>query len=630
MERISENMHYSDEIIDKVRDANDIVDVIGQFVHLEKKGASYMGLCPFHNEKSPSFSVNGSMQIFHCFGCGESGNVYTFLMKHENMSFPEAVKYLAERAGITLPTEEYTKEARMLQDKKERLFQIYKEAATYYYYLLRSPHGAKALEYFRSRKLSDETMKNFGLGYSDATDESLYKYLKGKGYDDEILRDSRLVIFDEKHGMHDMFWNRAMFPIQDKNGKVIAFGGRVMGDGKPKYVNSPETLIFQKRNTIFGFNISKKTSKGYLIFCEGYMDVISLHQAGYDNACASLGTALTIEQANEVKKKKFTKVYLSYDSDGAGQKATLRAVPIFHSAGIETKVINMSPYKDPDEFMKGLGAEEYEKRIEKAENGYLFIIRKISEKYDLSDPTEKTNFVKEVVSLLLTLSPGLERNSYIDTVSSRYDVRKDDINSAIIFEAENGDKNIRPQNYSSSFERNDENNLYSNERVGLKASPPEEKNNFSGDKDKREKTLKERGYEESERVLLSLLTESPSDLENVSKFIEPSDFSEGVFRIAATEIFSEIKENNEVNAAKVVDLFSSASEQKEAGNIFYLLENEIPKGTERKKLLKQTVRKVKEGSIERLSKGESSASVNTFQKLLLEKKKLTDIDKYSF
>lgn len=236
-------MYYSDEIIDKVREANDIVDVIGQYVHLERKGSSYMGLCPFHNEKTPSFSVLESRQIFHCFGCGESGNVYTFLMKHENMTFPEAVKYLADRAGITLPEKEYSSEERRQNAKREKLYEIYKEAAKYYYYLLRSPHGKHAMAYFKGRQLSDETINRFGLGYSDASDTSLYQYLKSKGYDDNILRESRLISFDEKHGMHDMFWNRAMFPIQDQNGKVLAFGGRVMGDGKPKYVNSRRHLF---------------------------------------------------------------------------------------------------------------------------------------------------------------------------------------------------------------------------------------------------------------------------------------------------------------------------------------------------------------------------------------------------
>lgn len=620
-------MYYSDEIIDKVREANDIVDVIGQYVHLERKGSSYMGLCPFHNEKTPSFSVLESRQIFHCFGCGESGNVYTFLMKHENMTFPEAVKYLADRAGITLPEKEYSSEERRQNAKREKLYEIYKEAAKYYYYLLRSPHGKHAMAYFKGRQLSDETINRFGLGYSDVSDTSLYQYLKSKGYDDNILRESRLISFDEKHGMHDMFWNRAMFPIQDQNGKVLAFGGRVMGDGKPKYVNSPETPIYSKRHTIFGFNISKTTKRGYLIFCEGYMDVISLHQAGFDNACASLGTALTEEQAALVKRKRFSKVYLSYDSDGAGQKATLRAVPIFHDAGIETKVINMQPYKDPDEFMKGLGPEEYEKRIENAENGYLFIIRKMSEKYDLSDPMEKTNFMKETARLLLTLNAGMERNSYLDTVAAKYGVRRDDLKALLISEselAESSEKAKSAFKQNASFEKN--------KPVGIQASPPErksEKNTYNNSK-KEEKSLKAKGYEDSERVLLSLLTENPGWLDGVMNFIEPDDFSEGVFRTAAAEIFSEIKESGAVNAAKVVSLFSDTEEQKEAGNIFYLLESTIPKGTDGEKLLRQTLKKVKEGSIERLSNSESNANVNTFQKILKEKNKLAEIDKYKF
>ena len=366
--------YYSDDIIEEVRSRNDIVDVISQYVRLSKKGSTYFGLCPFHNEKTGSFSVSPNKQMYYCFGCGAGGNVFTFLMEYENFTFGEAMEALADRAGVELPKQEYTSAQRQEADKRARLLEINKEAAKYFYMLLRGERGVRALSYFRKRELSDETMQKFGLGYSDQYSDDLYRYLRKKGYEDDILKESGLVSIDERRGGYDKFWNRAMFPIMDVHNKVIGFGGRVMGDGEPKYLNSPETKIFDKSRNLYGLNFARSTKKPQLLLCEGYMDVIALHQAGFDNAVASLGTALTSGHANLLKR--YTKnVYLTYDSDGAGVKAALRAIPILKEVGITTKVINMKPYKDPDEFIKALGAEEYQKRIDTAENSFMFEIR---------------------------------------------------------------------------------------------------------------------------------------------------------------------------------------------------------------------------------------------------------------
>ncbi|MBQ1607724.1 MAG: DNA primase, partial [Lachnospiraceae bacterium] len=324
---------YSDEIIEQVRSSNDIVDVIGQYVHLKKKGSSYFGLCPFHNEKSPSFSVSRQKQMYYCFGCGAGGNVIRFLMDYENLTFPEALQELASRSGIELPRQEMTAEARREADRKSQLLEINKLAAKYFYSLLHSERGKRAMDYFIGRELSPETMQKFGLGYSDQYSDDLYKYLRKQGYSDAILKDSGLVTIDEVRGGRDKFWNRAMFPILDANSKVIAFGGRVMGEGEPKYLNSPETPIFNKSRNLFGLYLAKKTKRKQFILCEGYMDVIALHQAGFDNAVASLGTALTSGHAALIKRYTDA-VYLSYDSDGAGVKAALRAIPILREAGI--------------------------------------------------------------------------------------------------------------------------------------------------------------------------------------------------------------------------------------------------------------------------------------------------------
>ena len=280
--------YFSDDIIEEVRSRNDIVDVIGQYVHLTKKGSTYFGLCPFHNEKTGSFSVSPNKQMYYCFGCGAGGNVFTFMMQYENFTFGEAMEALADRAGVALPKQEYSAAQKREADKKQRLLEINKEAARYFYTLLRNDRGKHALAYFQKRELSEETMKKFGLGYSDQYSDDLYRYLRSKGYEDEILKESGLVTIDERRGGYDKFWNRAMFPIMDVHNKVIGFGGRVMGDGEPKYLNSPETPIFDKSRNLYGLNFARTTKKPQFLLCEGYMDVIALHQAGFDNAVASL------------------------------------------------------------------------------------------------------------------------------------------------------------------------------------------------------------------------------------------------------------------------------------------------------------------------------------------------------
>ena len=365
-------MYYSEELIEEIRSRNDIVDVVSGYVKLKKKGSTYFGLCPFHNEKSPSFSVNGQRQIFHCFGCGEGGNVYSFLMKYENYTFPEAVRVLAERAGIELPQVQQSAEERQRNSLKADLLEINKEAALYFFHLLKSEKGKQGYDYLRKRGLSDETIVKFGLGYAQNYKDDLYRYLKEKGYRDETLKESGLFTYTER-GVFDKFFNRVMFPIMDINNKVIGFGGRVMGEGEPKYLNSPETILFDKSRNLYGMNYAKNSRKGSLLICEGYMDVIALHQAGFSNAVASLGTAFTSRQC--LLMKRYTEnVYLTYDSDGAGVKAALRAIPMLKEAGLSTKVVNMKPYKDPDEFIKNMGAEQYEERIGQARNSFLFEI----------------------------------------------------------------------------------------------------------------------------------------------------------------------------------------------------------------------------------------------------------------
>ena len=334
-------MFYPEDIVEEVRTKNDIVDIVSGYVKLQKKGSNYFGLCPFHNEKSPSFSVSPSKQMYYCFGCGAGGNAITFLMEYENYSFPEALQVLADRAGVELPKEEMTKEARAQADLRATLLEINKLAANYFYYQLKQPQGKLGYDYLTGRKLSDATILHFGLGFANKTSDDLYRYLKSKGYKDEILKETGLVSIEER-GTHDKFWNRVMFPIMDVNNRVIGFGGRVMGDGTPKYLNSPETRLFDKSRNLYGLNYARSSRKKYMLICEGYMDVIAMHQAGFTNAVASLGTAFTSQHAMLIKR--YTdQVILTYDSDGAGVKAALRAIPILKEVGISCKVLKMKP-----------------------------------------------------------------------------------------------------------------------------------------------------------------------------------------------------------------------------------------------------------------------------------------------
>lgn len=405
-------MRYSDDIIEEVRMKNDIVDVISQYVKLTRKGSSYFGLCPFHNEKTPSFSVTPSKQMYYCFGCGAGGNVYNFIMEYENYSFGEALSHLADRAGVELPKIEYSREAREKAEQRAALLEINKLAAQYFYYQLRREGGKTAYGYLTGRGLSEETIRKFGLGYSDKYSDDLYKYLKGKGYSDELLRESGLFNVDERRGMYDKFWNRVIFPIMDVNNRVIGFGGRVMGDGKPKYLNSPETKIFDKSRNLYGLNVARTTRKNYLILCEGYMDVIAMHQAGFTNAVASLGTALTSGHASLVKR--YTKeVLLLYDSDGAGIRAALRAIPILREAGVTSRVVSLKPWKDPDEFIKNEGAEAFEERLNQAMDSFMFRVHIAEQEFAMDAPQGQNQFFERCAEMLLELSDELERNLYI-------------------------------------------------------------------------------------------------------------------------------------------------------------------------------------------------------------------------
>ena len=585
--------YYSDELVEEVRSRNDIVDVIGGYVRLQKKGSTYFGLCPFHNEKTGSFSVSPNKQMYYCFGCGAGGNVFTFLMQYENFTFGEAMQTLADRVGIELPKQEMSEAQKREADHRTRLLEINKEAAKYFYTLLRNPRGAKALEYFKKRELSDETMQKFGLGYSDQYSDDLYRYLRKKGYDDAILKESGLVTIDEARGGRDKFWNRAMFPIMDVHNRVIGFGGRVMGEGEPKYLNSPETKIFDKSRNLYGLNIARSTRKSQLLLCEGYMDVISLHQAGFDNAVASLGTALTSGHASLLKR--YTKeVYLTYDSDGAGVKAALRAIPILKEVGIITKVINMRPYKDPDEFIKALGAEEYQKRIDGAENSFLFEIRILEESYDMNDPESKTAFYNEIAKKLLTFSEELERNNYIEAVADKYQIGFENLRRLVNNLAVGGGL-VR-------------------ERTPLKSGINENKK-------------KEDGMKQSQKLLLTWLVNDTGLFETIKGLITADDFTEELYHRVAEELFDQYERDKSVNPARIVSMFPEEEEQKEVAALFNARIHEVETKNDMDKALKETILRIKQNSIDYRTRNADPTDMNALMQIVEDKRALEKLEK---
>lgn len=592
--------YFSDDIIEEVRSRNDIVDVIGQYVHLTKKGSTYFGLCPFHNEKTGSFSVSPNKQMYYCFGCGAGGNVFTFMMQYENFTFGEAMEALADRAGVALPKQEYSATQKREADKKQRLLEINKEAARYFYTLLRNDRGKHALAYFQKRELSEETMKKFGLGYSDQYSDDLYRYLRSKGYEDEILKESGLVTIDERRGGYDKFWNRAMFPIMDVHNKVIGFGGRVMGDGEPKYLNSPETPIFDKSRNLYGLNFARTTKKPQFLLCEGYMDVIALHQAGFDNAVASLGTALTAGHANLLKR--YTKeVYLTYDSDGAGVKAALRAIPILKEVGITTKVINMRPHKDPDEFIKALGAEAYQDRIDHAENSFMFEIRILEQQYDMKDPESKSAFYHEVAKKLCSFTEKIERDIYVQAVAEKYMLPTQDLQRLV--------------------------GKYGMQMEGIRKQPTQLKTGINEKNTSARGIKKEDGMKQSQKLLLTWLIENTGLYHKIKKYIAPQDFTEEIYHKVAELLFRQFEESGEANPAKIVSMFPDEEEQKEIAALFNARIHEVESKEDREKALKETIIRIKQNSIKYRSEHLAPTDMAGLMQLVTDKRDLEELEK---
>lgn len=555
-------MYYEEELIEEVRSGNDIVDVINGYVSLKKKGNSYVACCPFHHEKTPSFHVSRDRQMYHCFGCGVGGNVYTFLMEHENLSFPEAVEVLAERAGVKLPEKGQSKEERRQADIRMRIKDMNRMAAGYFHYLLKTEHGKTAMEYLKNRGLTDETIRQFGLGYSDKYRDDLYRHLLGKGCSDEELKVSGLVRYDEKQGVSDQFWNRVMFPIIDTNNRVIGFGGRVMGDGKPKYLNTRDTPVFDKSRNLYGLNLAKKSRRDGIIFCEGYMDVISMHQAGFDNAVASLGTALTVGQVNLVKRYA-EHVYLAYDSDGPGTKAAERALEIMREFDLPARVISLTPYKDPDEVIQAEGSEGMEERIRRAKSGIMFEIDLLAAKYDQNDPQERTAFQREAAEKLSGIEDPLERGNYVASVAGQYGIEEEILRETVTRYGLAG---------------------MSKKSSALKTRPV-------GRETKEEKQLK------TERLLITWMIRENALFEKLMGVLSEEDFYEPVYHEIVSGLFAQYREEGRVEPAAVMDRFQSREEHEAVSAIMQQEFDMEIAPEEKSKIITELVRSVRLKSI---------------------------------
>lgn len=588
-------MRYPREIIDEVRLQNDIVEVISQYVPLKQKGSSYFGLCPFHNEKTASFSVNSEKQFYYCFGCGAAGNVFSFLMEMENMDFPEAMKKLAERAHITLPEPEKSAQVIAAEQTKQRLFEIHTTAGRYFYDCLQEQQGEQARAYLAKRRMDPRIARKFGIGYSPDRYDALFRHLKEKGFTvSDILKSGLVLENKDGKGYHDRFRGRLMFPIFDVQGRVVGFGGRILAKGEPKYLNSPETILFSKSRNLYGLNFAKAAKKRELILVEGYMDMLSIYQAGFHNVVASLGTAFNQEHARTLKRFA-DDVILLYDSDEAGTNAALRAIPVLVKNGFHVKVTQVPDGKDPDEFIKAKGAAEFSKLLVNAVHYISFEIACIHRKYNLKNPEHRVRFATEAAEILAKLDSEIERNVYLGEVSRVTGVEEEAIGSEIR-------KLMRKEDeaFAKEAERRQQ-NLKNYAVEGRKV---------------------EKGLLEAQRSLLYYAAQHQGVYETLETHLEEDDFTEDVFRRAFQFIGELWRSSGHVFPADLVSRFEEAKEQKQITEIFAV---QLPteNGADMEKAINEQVKRLRRTKIDHLTA--TATTAEEIQKLVEAKRKLDSL-----
>ena len=516
-------LRYSDELIEEVRQSNDIVDIISQYVHLTRKGRNYFGLCPFHNEKSPSFSVSPDRQIFHCFGCGVGGNVYTFLMKIEGITFKDAVEQLAERANIQLPVlNNNADNAR--EELKAKVYKVNEFTAEFYHQNLYKPTAKIAQEYVKKRKMNRDTLEAYQIGYSGKFDE-LYQALKKQGFAEKEILESGLVNKNDNGKYIDRYRNRLMFPICDVRGKVIAFGGRVLDDSKPKYINSPENIVYSKGRHLFGLNVAKKYSKEKIIIVEGYMDVISLYQRGIMNVVGALGTALT-EQQGWLLRKSTEQIILGFDADGAGQTAVARSMEILQKMGCDMRVLQIEGAKDPDEFIVKFGEGRFKLAVENAISLVEFKVKNLKKELNLENTGDKIKFLNEISKILSKVQNTMEREVYIEKIAKGYNISKEAIYAEVNKMIYTGEKTEK---------------ILQNRKVQVNQIKKEETTDIDEDLTKRENTI------------ISLLLDANIDIfQKIKKYLKPEDFRHPINKKIAIKLYEEL-EKEDPNINKLVD-----------------------------------------------------------------------------
>lgn len=588
-------MRYPREVIEEVRLQNDIVEVISQYVPLKQKGGSYFGLCPFHNEKTPSFSVNGEKQFYYCFGCGAAGNVFSFLMEMENCDFPDALKRLADRAHIELPQPERSAEALAAEKQKEKLFAMHKIAGRFYYDCLQSAAGAEARAYLEKRQLDVRIARKFGIGYSPDSYDALQKHLQEKGYAiSDMLKTGLVLENKDGKGYHDRFRGRLMFPIFDVQGRVVGFGGRILAKGEPKYLNSPETILFSKSRNLYGLNFAKAAKKRELILVEGYMDMLSIYQAGFHNVVASLGTAFNQEHARTLKRFA-DDIILLYDSDEAGTNAALRAIPVLVKNGFRVKVTQVPDGKDPDEFIKANGAAAFAKLLVDAVHYISFEIACIRRKYHLDNAEHRVRFAQEAAEILAKMDSEIERSVYLGEVSRMTGIEEAAIRQEI-------GKLLRKED--QAFQREAE-----RRQQNLRGYQPEQ-----------QKT--EKGLLEAQRNLLYYAAQQKKIYDILTEQLEPEDFTEEVYRLAFAQIGALWQRVGTVFPADLVGYFEEVKEQKLVTEIF-AMQLPMENGADLEKALNEQLRRVKHAGLDR--RMAQAPSAEELQRLILAKSKLDSL-----
>lgn len=588
-------MRYSQDLIEEIRTQNDIVEVIGEFMPLTRKGGSYFGLCPFHNENTPSFSVSADKQFYYCFGCGAAGNVYSFVMQTENCDFLEAVEILADRAGISLPEPQQSEQEKEEERQRQTLFDMHKTAARFYYEKLHETLGESTLKYLDERGVSPNIQKKFGIGFAPDSHNSLYKHLSEKGYNISDMLKSGLVIKNKNSdGYHDRFFNRLMFPIIDVSGRIIGFGGRVMGKGEPKYLNSPETMIFNKSRNLYGLNFAKSTRRREIILVEGYMDMISIYQAGFHNVCASLGTAFNNEHA-KVLKKYADDVIILYDSDTAGTNAALRAIPILVSNGFNVKVLQVPDGKDPDEFIKHNGSIEFSKLLVRAVSHISFQINCKRKDYNLNNPEHKVKFTIEAAKILASLTSDIERDVYIKELSIETGISEEAIKKEI-----SKITKIAEADFAKEAEK--------------KRRRIQNNNNLSNNV-----FIKSKGVMEAQRELLAAMASNINIYNAIKKYIKPSDFLTDVYKKAALIIYDINENGGQIFPAEIVNHFQSVEEQKYVTGIFAVNFN-YSKENELEKALNENIKIIKKAYLD--EKSSNATSIEDVMSIVEEKRNI--------